>query len=413
MINRIVPLIVLAIMLTPLYGQAGEIKGNIYISDYYSVDNGGSKFNVLSTRLNVEKPEPDTYGLYFKFDGRMKATTSNGDSSSNVSPKDIDEMWVAYKFLGRTIDISAGRQYIEEMFNTMIDGIDMKVRLKTAGSLGVGIFGGLAPDKYDNSFNSKFRSIGAYTFFESDKHQAYAGYENLMYNGKTDREYLSFRMMSMPIDKIRFNVISSASINQITKDVEMENASVNFMYSFSKDLQFNTYYNYYNTIKYYESSKAFLDESFSLDTNSQTSAGIRIDYRVTENLSIYAVSEYQWRETDGDKETRLTGGLRRQDLLGFDFSGRYTHITNSSTTSDEFNVELSRVFFEKLSTSIYASHEKQEVDDEGSFTTGLLTYGGSLFFPIGKGFYISMFIERYDETDFKSTSLFTQLGYKF
>ncbi len=413
MINKIMPLIVLTIMLAPLSSHAIELKGNIYISDYYSVDSNGSKLNVISTRLNVEKPEPETYGLYFKFDGRVKATTSNGASSSNISPRDIDEVWVAYKFPGRTIDISAGRQYIEELYNTAIDGIDTRIKFRTDGNIGVGIFGGLAPDKYDNSFNTKFRTIGAYTFLDSVKYQIAAGYENLIYNGKTDREYLSFRLMSTPLEKVRFNIISSASINQVTNGFDVENINANLMYTFSNDLQLNTYYNYYNTIKYYESSKIFIDETFSLDTNSQTSVGIRIDYRLTENVSIYAASAYQWREVDGDKEIRLTGGVRKQDLLGFDFSGRYTHIKNSSSASDEFNVELSRTFFEKLSTSIYASHEQQEVGDAGGLTSGLLTYGASLFFPIGKGFYMSMFIERFDEKDFKSTSLFTQAGYKF
>ena len=130
--------------------------------------------------------------------------------------------------------------------------------------LGIGVFGGLAPDKYDYSFNADFKSAGLYGYLDRDSYKLKLGYENINFKGKTDREYFSLKFFSDLENKVKLNVISSASINQLTHDIDIENVNTNFLYNYSKDLRLGLFYNYYRAIKYFESSKQFIKSRMKL-----------------------------------------------------------------------------------------------------------------------------------------------------
>ena len=414
MTNKINSALLLSLLLiiVPLPLHAGDIKGNFYVSDYYSVDSNDYDLHILTSRLKLDKPEDEKKGYYFKLDGRVRKKISNGD----IPEYKFYELWMGYKFPGEKLNVIAGRQYIDEMYDTSVDGLNIKYSFKKG--LGIGVFGGLAPDKYDYSFNADFKSAGLYSYLDQDSYKLRLGYENINFKGKTDREYFSLKFFSDLKNKVKLNVISSASINQLTHDIDIENINTNFLYNYSKDFRLGLFYNYYRAIKYFESSKQFFDridlnESYFLDTNSQTRTGLRVDYRLFKGLSVYASAAYQKRNIDHKDSLRLTGGLRKYDLLGFDISGRYTHIDNFTSRNNEFNVELSRYLFNKFDVSVYASHEKEELELENRFTKGLLTYGTSVYWLINKNYYASMFVEHYDEDDYYNTSLFTQAGYRF
>jgi len=175
--------------------------------------------------------------------------------------------------------------------------------------------------------------------------------------------------------------------------------------------------NYYRSIKYYESAKFYYqfsdtDENFLLDNNSQTRAGLRVDYKIAKGLKVYGSTAYQYRKLDDDDSTRITAGIRKYDYYGFDLSGRYTFIDNYSSRDHEYNIEIYRNIMKIFDISAYASYEETKLDLENSFTNGSRTYGTSLYWPITRKFYLSMFLEFLDEEDYSSTSLFTQLGYK-
>jgi hypothetical protein len=393
---------------------AGDIKGRFYISDYFSHDSNHSDLNILTSRLKLYKREDDKPGFYFNFDGRIRETIANEDIHSDIPEYKFDEIWLGYKFPEQRLNLVFGRQYINEMYNTYIDGLNVKYSFRKG--LGVGIFGGFAPDKYDTSFNTKFRSFGLYGFLENDKYTLDLGYENLSYKGKTDREYFSVKFNSAISDKARLNVISSANIDQLTNNINIENINANFLYDYSKDLRIDLFYDYYSAIRYFESSKRFFDRfdrDYYIDKNPQTRTGLSVNYKLSKDLSAYASAAYQKRKTDNKEALRLTGGIRKYDLFGFDASGRYTYIDNFTSRSSEFSVELSRNLFDKLDVSVYASHEREKLDIENGFTSGLLTYGTSLYWTINKHYYASVFIERYGEKDYHNTSLFTQIGYRF
>jgi hypothetical protein len=392
------------------------IKGRFYISDYYSNDSNNFDFHVLSARLKVYMRESDESRYYFKLDARARKKVSDNDVHNDIPEYKFYELWLGYKFLEQNIDLIAGRQHVQEMYNTNVDGINAKYRIRDY--LGIGIFGGLAPDKYDYSFNSKFKTAGIYSFLDRDRYKLRFGYEKLYYDGKTDREYLSFKLFSDFNKKTWFNLLSSASINQVTDKIDIDNLSTNLLYKYSKDLRMSLFFNYYRAIRYFESSKKFItqndgDDSYYLDTNSQSRIGFRVNYRLRKKLTIYASMAYQQREIDNESATRFTGGIRKYDLYGFNLSGRYTHINNFTSKSNEFNVEVSRLLLEKMDVSVYASHEQEELEIENGFTAGLLTYGASVYWAINRHYFLSMFLERYDEDDYDNTSLFTQAGYRF
>jgi hypothetical protein len=393
-----------------------DVKGKVYVSDYYSQDNSDYDFHVITGRLNFYKREEQKPGIYFEFDGRVRKKIENGDLRSDIAEYKFDEAWLAYKFPGEKLRAIAGRQYIDEMYNTRIDGLNTQYQFDNG--FGVGIFGGLAPDKIDESLDIDYRSFGVYAFYYKDWIRLMTGYEHMRYHGKTDREYASLKIFSKLSDKTRLNAVSSVSINQLTNDFEVENVNVNLLHSFSKKLRMNAFYNYYNTIKYYESAKFYdafgdLDNTFLLDTNSQTRTGLRVDYKVLRGLKIYAAVAYEKRDNVEEDSLRLTGGFRKYDLYGFDISGRYTHINGFGSVSDEFNIEVYRNILDKFDVTIYASHEEEKLDALNAYTLGADTYGASLFWPISKSFYLNTFVERFEDEDYKLTSFFAQLGYKF
>ena len=67
----------------------------------------------------------------------------------------------------------------------------------------------------------------------------------------------------------------------------------------------------------------------------------------------------------------------------------------------------------KFDVSLYASHEEEKLDIENAYSSGALTYGGTLYWPIDKHFFVSMFMEYIDEDDYSNTSMFGQIGFKF
>jgi hypothetical protein len=392
-----------------------DVKGKVYVSDYYSQDSSNYDFHVLTGRLNLYKREEQKPGIYFEFDGRIRKKIEQGDLRSDVAKYKFDEVWLAYKFPGEKLKAIAGRQYIEEMYNTRIDGLNTQYQFDSG--FGVGVFGGLAPDKIDESFGTEYKSIGIYSFYYKDWIRLMTGFEHLRYNGKTDREYASLKVFSKLNEKTRLNAISSVSINQITNNVEVENVNLNLLHSYSKKLRMNVFYNYYRTIKYYESAKYYnafgdLDNSFLLDTNSQTRTGLRVDYKIKKDLKIYASAAYEKRENTSEDSLRLTGGFRQYDVLGFDISGRYTHISGLGSVSDEYNMEIYRNILNTFDLSVYASHEEEKLDELNAFTTAADTYGASLFWPINKYYYLNAFVERFEDEDYSLTSFFAQLGYK-
>jgi hypothetical protein len=393
-----------------------KIKGRVYVSDYYSVDGGDYNFHILTARLNVYKLEEKKPGIFFEFDGRARKKIFNGDLRANVPEYKISEVWLGYVFPGQKWKAIAGRQYINQLYNTYLDGLNVNYSFKEG--LGVGVFGGLAPDKYDDSFSTKFRSAGIYGFLDRTDHKISLGYENLTYDGETDREYFSIRVYSKLDKKFRLNALSSVTKNQITNKPEMENANVNLLYSHSRKLRFNVFFNYYRTIKYFESSKYYfefsdLSDSYFLDNNSQTRTGARVDYKILKGLKIYASTSYQKRTLDNEDAIRFTGGIRKYDIYGFDLSARYTYLDGYSSKSSEYNIELHRNIMKKFDVSAYVSREEEKLNLENAFTSGAFTYGGSLYWPITKKIFLSMFVERIDEEDYENTSFFSQLGYKF
>ncbi len=393
-----------------------KIKGRIYVSDYYSVDSSDFSFHILTGRLNLYKLEEKNPGFFFEFDGKARKKIENGDSRTNVPEYMVRELWVGYKFPGQKWKAILGRQYISQLYNTYLDGLN--VNYTFANNFGVGIFGGLAPDKYDDTFNTEFQSIGTYAFLDRPDHKISFGYEQLKYKGETDREYFSGRAYSKLSKKLRLNALSSVSKNQISNDYEVENANINLLYTHSRKLRFNIFYNYYRAIKFYESTKYYfefldIDNSYFLDDNSQTRTGLRIDYKLLKGLKLYVATSYQKRESDDAAVTRFTGGIRKYNLLGFDVAVRYTYINNYSSRSSEYNIELYRNILKKFDISLYASREEEKLDSENAFTYGDVTYGGTLYWPINKKIFLSMFIERIDEETYGNTSIYTQLGYKF
>lgn len=396
----------------PLIIQASDIKGRFYVSDYYSNDSSHNDLQVVSSKLRLYKQEDDKPGFYFNLDGEIRKKISDGE---NITDKRLSELWLGYKFQ-QNFRVIAGRQFIYELFNTYVDGLNIKYEIKKG--MGLGVFGGLAPDLYDNSIDGKFKSLGAYGFFDQEKYQFYIGCEDLMYEGKTDRQYCSARLNSALSDKVRLDGLSSVSVNQATNKFEVENARANLSYAATRNLRFQLFYDYYRAIKYFESSRKLFNDfnyrdNYFLDTNSQSRAGGRVDYRLAKGLNVYASAAYQTRKIDNDHAVRYTGGFTKQDLLGFNLSGRYTHIDNFNSENDEFNLEVSRNFFDKVDVSVYANKEKEKLDIEGGFTTGTLTYGTSVYWQINKHYFVSMFAERYKGDDYHNTSLFTQAGYRF
>jgi hypothetical protein len=408
-------------------GNAGilsNVKGRFYVSDYYSNDSDDFKYHVLESRLNVYKHEVKDSRYYYTLDARVRKKIFNGDMEENVPEWKVDEAWLGIKFPKLKLDAIGGRQNIYELYNTTIDGLNVKY---TADSgLGLGIFGGLAPDKEDESLNTDFKSIGGYVFLNQEKHKVQFGYENLTYKGETDREYFSLRIYSKFHEKMRFNAVSSASINQMTEDFEVENANANLQYAHSRKLRFNIFYNYFRSIKFYESTREYLllpdvQKSFFIDDNSRMQTGLRVDYKLMKGLKIYSSAAYERRKEDGEDKLRLTGGFRKYDLYGFDVSGRYTYIDDFDASSDEFNAEITRNFFNRVDLSVYASREEKKLDLENAYTTRALTYGSSIYWMISRNYFMTSFLESYEKDDDRdeeenkdvTTSVFTQMGYKF
>jgi hypothetical protein len=408
---------IILLLLFVIHGSldANTIKGRISVSDYYSIDNESQDLHILSTKVRVYKLEEDEPGWYFNFNGKIKKKALNGNFSEESLEYVLREAWLGYKFSNKKVRATIGRQYIEEMYSSYVDGLSLKYSF--TDELTAGIFGGLAPDKYDSSFNSKFKTIGIYAELDRARYNVKAGYENLKYKGETDREYLSVKLYAGLRDDLKLNSTTVASKDQITDEIKFENVNLNLIYSYSKELRFTAFYNYYRAVKLYASAKDYFNidiyDDYFYEFNSLERVGLKVNYRVFKNLKLLGSVVYQKRGSDDGKAVRYTAGIRRRDLYGFDLSGRYTHVDNYDSIEDEFRVEASRRLMDKFDVSVYVTQEFEALDQEGSFSNDSLTYGSSLYWRINKSYDFFIFVERYEEDDYYNTSIFSKVGFRF
>jgi hypothetical protein len=408
-------ILLLALLAVPLSSEASKTKGRISLSDYFSFDSEDSDLHVLSGKVRIYRPEDEAPGWFFNVNARVRGKILDGSFHEDSPEYKIRELWVGYKFPDGKLKASIGRQYIEEMYNSYVDGLNLKYFIRK--DIGIGIFGGLSPDKYDSSFNSKFQTIGIYTDIRKERYNLKVGYENLKYKGETDREYLSMKLDARLRDDLKLNAVTVVSENQITDNIDLENVNMNLLYSYSKDLRFTLFYNYYRAVKLYSSAKDYFNidyyDDYFYEFNSLARTGLKVNYRILRDLKIFGSIAYQRRGVDDAEAVRYTGGLNRTDLYGFDLSGRYTHVDNFDSIEDEFRVEVNRRLFDRVDASVYVSHELEQLDSGGGFTNDTLTYGSSFYWKLNKSYDLFIFIERYQEDDYYNTSIFTKLGYKF
>lgn len=400
----------------PLSAYAEDIKGRLSLSDYYSFDNESSDLHVLSSRIRIYKDEGKEPGWYFNFNGRVRGKIFDGDLHEDSPEFKLMELWAGYKSPDGKIKAVLGRQYIAEMYSSYIDGLNVKYFINK--DIGIGIFGGLAPDRYDSSFNSKFTSIGVYSEIDKEKYDLKIGYENMRYKGETDREYASMQLDSNPVEKLQLNAVAVGSRNELTKTINLENLNLNALYAYSKDLRFTLFHSYYRAVKLYASAKDYFKidyyDDYFYNFNSLARTGFKVDYSILKGLKIFGSVAYQKRGEDDAEAIRYTAGMKKSDLHGFDISGHYTHVDNFDSISNEFRAEVSRRILEDVDASVYISRELEELGSGGgSFTNDTLTYGSSLAWRINKSYDLFVSAERYQEADYYNTSIFTKIGYKF
>jgi len=133
-------------------GILSNVKGRFYVSDYYSNDSDDFEFHILTSRLKLYKNGDKKSRYYYSLDARVRKKIFNGDLEENVPEWKVDEAWVGIKFPKQKLDVIGGRQYIYELYNTRIDGLNVKFSFDNG--LGFGGFGGIAPDKQDESLNT-------------------------------------------------------------------------------------------------------------------------------------------------------------------------------------------------------------------------------------------------------------------
>lgn len=91
------------------------------------------------------------------------------------------------------VDIRAGRRIVADAGNAWVDGLDLELRLDERRA-SIGLYGGLAPDRFDHSPTTRYQAMGVYGTLQRAGFDGSLGGNVQLSEGSTDRAYLFNRL---------------------------------------------------------------------------------------------------------------------------------------------------------------------------------------------------------------------------
>lgn len=405
--------IIFAILLTlllPDYSHSAETHGLFSMEDFFANDSGSvNDLHLLTTRLRMDMSKLNKEGnLSVHFDGRLRSNLSSHEFKSSSKNERIDTLNIAYT--GQKFHLSAGRLWPEELPVERVDGINI-ITAKT--DRGIGFFGGIRPNPYDDKFDSDFTSIGGYVFYRQPLLSTSLAMTYNGYKGRTDREYLYGQVSWFPVRELMLYSTVMADRKQETKKLQLTNGIIELSYRPDYKKSITVGYNQFRSFKFYRSME------FDVSDSRQQAYYASVTYRILERYSIFGRAERQSMYYPGI-QTRLknsdnyrlgiTGDNLLQTGVNMNVYSIFTDSFNSKNRS--YNMELSRLTNEWLQLILTGSYIQNKYE-LSSLTNKTIVYGASGYLYLSKKWNVSFSYDHEDGNDYTANRISLRTSAKF
>ncbi|MBI5814765.1 MAG: hypothetical protein HZB29_04060 [Nitrospinae bacterium] len=368
--------------------------------------------------------------LSFNLDGA--ARFSNNDYNDGIPGGRVIMANLKYRKLADFADITIGRSFVEEFVSEMVDGVNAKIWLNNKN--GFGLFGGARPDPYHDSFNTDYNAYGGYIFTRTDEFGASGGYAYDTYKGNKDRERANAFIYFMPamegfhfqasVDMDNVDEEADGSSKIVTKGWDMTNALAQLNWRVSKAFVLSATYNEFRAINREASHTEWKVE---LLEDKYRVARLRGETGIWKTLSLYAGTDYRYREADGKSAPQSYVGLRDTNFI-FDtrWDIRYSDLDYFTSKVQAVYASIGVTLFEKFNADAAVTWMKNtqdgqmggldqmvyELNMDYAFTRNIYAvlswqYSSEKYLDIN-----SIYSTRYAD-NFNTTTMYGQVGYRF
>jgi len=407
------------VALATIGADAAEISGRVSAS-IYNHDDDVAERDYTFTRLRLKFHAADFIGdnTFLNFSGSARSSGANDFNSATPD----DRIYYANLEFRRAFnfaDVIVGRQYLAELAGARVDGGHL--RLWLGEKFGAGLFGGMAPDPYQDTFNGDYTTYGAYLFYDAPATGLSLGYVANLYKGAEDVSYVSASAHTSLSRALTLFGRLRADHNADSGEYQVTNLLLSATYRPGPRGRISFTFNQYRAVRLYESM------DYNLDHELQSTFRISGSYRLGRNLKVYGQMDARTRESDGESASLLLAGVRHQNIfnwLFYDLSYRSIHYFTSDSSQiraalgaengDNFTAELSAIYMKNEQDGIVNTLEQW-------------IYAGSVDWYVTRAFYVAGKIEMSNETyldvdavyllkesdTFSALTYFLYAGYRF
>lgn len=427
---KIAVLSLAAAALMSLAGEAGaeaarkDVHGRIAFG-HMSIDDSSPAGDIDSTRIYYRLIAEDIAGwedVAVHIDGRARSSSKN--YNDDIPSNRLLLMNVEFRKVFNFMNITVGRSFIEEIVGHNVDGADIK--LKFSRRSGAGLFGGMKPDPYDDSFNSDYLTYGAYLFSRSDEIGLAGGYAYDSFKGNKDRERIHGNLYVIP--STSFHVWSSLDVDN-RKDTggegwEVSNLLVHGNWRPQGPFGMSFTYNEFRAVN---RQAALLEKEYEYTGDKYSVARVSADFKFWGNAAVYGGFDQRNREFDSRSASQFYGGLRNNRFY-FDtrWDVRYSSLDYFTSQVTAYYASLGATILENFNadfsvTMLTSSQDGLSNDMEQ------MVYELNVDWWLGNGYYAaltyqysneqyldidSIYASQYDD-NFTTTALYLQAGYRF
>lgn len=400
----------LSLLLTVFTADSGamETSGMVSAEDFYYKDSNAYVQHLLTTRVRFDLTKLNESGtLALHFDGSNRVRLGSKTTTSTSKNQRLDTLYVEND--GKRFYLAAGRLLPKDLYIERIDGVNAIYKLSV--NSGIGLFGGLRPDPYTDTFNSSFTAAGIYGYYRSATVSGNMAYVYNGYKGATDRQYLYGQASVNPTTQVSVFATATADINPVNKKIQLVNGIMELSWRPDFNAAFSVGFNTFRSTRFYKSML------FAVDDSRQQSYYINANYRIYGKYNVYGRVERQHRHSSVDEGSQnfnsYRAGFNADDVMGsgvmFDMNASTANGYGSKHNT--YNVEVSRLNWEVFHVIAHASYMQNWYGYINS--DNILAYGLSSYLYIKRDWTISFAFEREQGKDSVTNRLMTRVAFKF
>jgi hypothetical protein len=404
-----------------------------FAAGFYSVDDDADAGDVTAFHLYYRVIGEQLIGyenISFNVDGRLRGSDADYNDEAPTNRLLMANVTLKDLFKGH-VDIIVGRTFIKEFVSQNVDGAD--VRFKINRSNGVGFFGGLRPNPYDDSFDFDFQTAGAYLFAGSNDMSLSGGYSVDLWKGDKDRERANAALTLLPSTQwFHFNASMDLDNDFDVHEGEggpegweMTNLLLDGNFRPSDLLVFSFSFNSFRAINR-EASFEHVVGDHVLSEENYYIGRFSAEIRPIKKLAVYGGADVRHRDEDGQDAFQFYGGIRAVNLIqDLRLDLRYSNLDWFTATVSVFKgsvgYRIAEIDFDAAVTYMLNSQEENDVDlsqmiydfsvnwwlTKKIYLTGSFSYSAEEYIDLDVAY-----ASRYDNA-YSTTAIYFQAGYRF